>query len=126
MKTQRVPNADEFPVLGGAVPSSRASSNGATTPGYSGPTAAQVLQAPAPPRKETQTRGNTPDQLVSAPAPKVRDSMIMHPPDLKFYMNVQSEVNGVVPEQPVSKLPLSFAAAATAVPDAPKEVSVSA
>ncbi|TFK92804.1 hypothetical protein K466DRAFT_594949 [Polyporus arcularius HHB13444] len=107
VKTQRVPNADEFPVLGGAVPSSRASSNGATTPGYSGPTAAQVLQAPAPPRKETQTRGNTPDQLVSAPAPK-------------------SEVNGVVPEQPVSKLPLSFAAAATAVPDTPKEVSVSA
>ncbi|KAI0721399.1 hypothetical protein C8T65DRAFT_735406 [Cerioporus squamosus] len=89
------------------VPSSRASSNGTTTPGYSGPTAAQVLQAPAPPRKETQTRGNTPDQLVSAPAPK-------------------AEVNGVVPEQPVNKLPLSFAAAATAVPDAPKEVSVSA
>ncbi|RPD81882.1 hypothetical protein L226DRAFT_541496 [Lentinus tigrinus ALCF2SS1-7] len=104
-KPQRVPNADEFPVLGG-VPSSRASSNGTTTPGYSGPTAAQVLQAPAP-RKDSQTRGNTPDQLVSAPAPK-------------------SEVNGVMPEQPTSKLPLSFAAAATAVPDVPKEVSVSA
>lgn len=74
-KPQRVPNADEFPVLGGSVPSSRASSNGTTTPGYSGPTAAQVLQAPAP-RKDSQTRGNTPDQLVSASAPKVRSSIV--------------------------------------------------
>lgn len=48
------------------------------------------------------------------------------PCDLKIYMTIQSEVNGVLPEQPVNKLPLSFAAAATAVPDAPKEVSVSA
>ncbi|PIL31708.1 transporter [Ganoderma sinense ZZ0214-1] len=102
-KPQRVPNADEFPVLGGSVPSSRASSNGTTTPRYSGPTAAQVLQAPAP-RKDGQTRGSTPDLApVSKP-----------------------EVNGVLPDQAIPKLPLSFAAAATAVPDPMKEVSVSA
>ncbi len=74
-KLQRVPNADDFPVLGGSVPSSRASSNGTTTPRYSGPTAAQVLQAPAP-RKEGQTRGNTPDLSPSASAPKVCSSTI--------------------------------------------------
>ncbi|KAI0673383.1 hypothetical protein C8Q78DRAFT_1067726 [Trametes maxima] len=103
-KPQRVPNADEFPVLGGSAPSSRgASVNGSVTPGYSGPTAAQVLQAP-PPKKEVQvTRGDTPEQGSPAPTPKV-----------------------LPVEQPVSKLPLSFAAAATAVPDAVKEVSVSA
>ncbi|KAI0756759.1 hypothetical protein C8Q80DRAFT_53991 [Daedaleopsis nitida] len=105
-KPQRVPNADDFPVLGGSVPSSRASSNGTTTPGYSGPTAAQVLQAP-PPRKDVYTRGNTPDQAAPIAAS-------------------QPEVNGMVSDTPVGKLPLSFAAAATAVPDAVKEVSVSA
>ncbi|TBU34666.1 hypothetical protein BD311DRAFT_802246 [Dichomitus squalens] len=107
-KPQRVPNADEFPVLGG-VPSSRASSNGTTTPGYSGPTAAQVLQAPAP-RRDGQTRGSTPDLTPSTSASK--DS--------------KPEANGVIPDQPVTKLPLSFAAAATVVPDSVKEVSVSA
>ena len=75
VKPQRVPNADEFPVLCGAVPSSRASSNGATTPGYAGPTAAQVLQAPAP-RKDGQTRGSTPDLTPSASASKVCASTI--------------------------------------------------
>ncbi|KAI9060548.1 hypothetical protein FKP32DRAFT_1613539 [Trametes sanguinea] len=73
-KPQRVPNADEFPVLGGSSPSSRVpSANGSVTPGYSGPTAAQVLQAPPPPKKDAQpTRGNTPDQAPPAPAtPKV-------------------------------------------------------
>ncbi|KAI1789760.1 hypothetical protein LXA43DRAFT_892167 [Ganoderma leucocontextum] len=108
-KPQRVPNADEFPVLGGSAPSSRASSNGTTTPGYSGPTAAQVLQAPAP-RKDGLTRGNTPD--LTPPASASKDG--------------KPEVNGVLPDQPITKLPLSFAAAATAVPDAVKEISVSA
>ncbi|KAI0361359.1 hypothetical protein OH77DRAFT_1433449 [Trametes cingulata] len=72
-KPQRVPNADEFPVLGGSSPSSRGpTANGSAAPGYSGPTAAQVLQAPPPPKKEAQvTRGNTPDQAPPAPAPKV-------------------------------------------------------
>ncbi|KAH9898152.1 hypothetical protein C8Q73DRAFT_744230 [Cubamyces lactineus] len=115
-KPQRVPNADEFPVLGGSSPSSRGPSvNGSVTPGYSGPTAAQVLQAPAPPKKEAQvTRGNTPEQGSPAPTPK----------------DAKPESNGIVSsppvDQPVNKLPLSFAAAATGVPEAVKEVSVSA
>jgi hypothetical protein len=57
---QRVPNADEFPVLGGSTGSSRSSVNGSY-----GPTAAQVLQAPAPTRKETAkdlTRTASPEQ----------------------------------------------------------------
>lgn len=58
---QRVPNADEFPVLGGSTNSSRSSVNGSC-----GPTAAQVLQAPAPARKETVkdpvTRAASPEQ----------------------------------------------------------------
>ncbi|KAH9846858.1 hypothetical protein C2E23DRAFT_890540 [Lenzites betulinus] len=116
-KTQRVPNADEFPVLGGSSPSiSRGPSvNGSVTSAYSGPTAAQVLQAPPPTRKDAQvSRGSTPEQ--APPALIEKDG---HP-----------ETNGAVPappvEQHVNKLPLSFAAAATTVPDPIKEVSVSA
>ena len=80
MKPQRVPNADDFPVLGGSAPISRASSIGTSTPGYSGPTAAQVLQAPAP-RKDVQTRGSTPDLAATSPAPKVNASMIAYVAD---------------------------------------------
>ncbi|OJT02708.1 hypothetical protein TRAPUB_6702 [Trametes pubescens] len=114
-KAQRVPNADEFPVLGGSSPTSRGPSvNGSVTSAYSGPTAAQVLQAPAPPRKDAPTtRGNSPDQASPVLAPK----------------EVAPETNGVVSSPPVesiNKLPLSFAAAATAVPETIKEVSVSA
>jgi hypothetical protein len=52
---QRVPNADEFPVLGGSTtPPARspaASVNGHVN-GHSGPTAAQVLQAAPPPSRK--------------------------------------------------------------------------
>ncbi|KAI0830559.1 hypothetical protein BC628DRAFT_1416101 [Trametes gibbosa] len=116
-KLQRVPNADEFPVLGGSSPSiSRGPSvNGSVTSAYSGPTAAQVLQAPPPVRKDLQvTRGSSPEQ--TSPAQTDKDG--------------NKETNGVIPnppvEQHVNKLPLSFAAAATAVADGIKEVSVSA
>ena len=58
---QRVPNADEFPVLTGAItpPSRSPGSNGTLTNGigHPGPTAAQVLQAPAPARKEVKESG---------------------------------------------------------------------
>lgn len=77
---QRVPNADEFPVLAGSItPPSRSPLTG------NGPTAAQVLQAPAPTRREvpsfvngtgkepSSTRGTTPDRLRSpATSTKVR------------------------------------------------------
>lgn len=55
---QRVPNADEFPVLGGSTtPPSRSPGTNGTPPTVNGinghgPTAAQVLQAPPPFRKE--------------------------------------------------------------------------
>jgi len=57
---QRVPNADEFPVLGGSTSSSRSSVNGSY-----GPTAAQVLQAPAPVRKDI-----TKDPAIRAASPE--------------------------------------------------------
>jgi len=68
---QRVPNADEFPVLAGSTtPPNRVGTNG-----FNGPTAAQVLRAPAPVRndgsKESSTRGTTPDPARGV-APKVK------------------------------------------------------
>ncbi|KAH9944172.1 uncharacterized protein BXZ73DRAFT_39578 [Epithele typhae] len=101
IKQQRVPNADEFPVLNGSTPISRASSLG-----NSGPTAAQILQAPAP-RKEVQTRGSTPDLVAASP-------------------DVKPEINGIAPDQSASKRPISFAAAATGAPEPVKELSVAA
>ncbi|KAI0294975.1 hypothetical protein BC826DRAFT_1104445 [Russula brevipes] len=110
---QRVPNADEFPVLGGS--STPPQVNGHAT--HTGPTAAQVLQAPAvrkdPPKLEassiegqefrpiaSQTIKTAPqDSTVSTPAPV---SALPH------------------------KLPVSFAAVANGAPDTSKEVSVSA
>jgi hypothetical protein len=58
---QRVPNADEFPVLAASVtPPKLVNGNG-----HSGLTAAQVLQAPPPARKdaskESSTRDTTPE-----------------------------------------------------------------
>jgi hypothetical protein len=68
---QRVPNADEFPVLAGSTtpPSRSPGLNGAMLNGigHSVPTAAQVLQAPPPVRKDStkdsSTRGTTPDPV---------------------------------------------------------------
>ncbi|KAF9270014.1 hypothetical protein L218DRAFT_6730 [Marasmius fiardii PR-910] len=128
LSKQRLPNADDFPVLAGSTtpPSSKAI-NGYFNHvnGQHGPTAAQVLQAP-PPAKSTSsnvTRTASPDSTSSA-----KDS--------------KSEMNGIISpvtlsEQPVKpapapKLPISFAAVASApaaannVPEAPVEVSVSA
>lgn len=76
---QRVPNADEFPVLAGSTtPPSRSSGpNGllANGNGYYGPTAAQVLQAPPPVRRdsarESSTRGATPDPVRPVQPAKV-------------------------------------------------------
>ncbi|KAF9448191.1 hypothetical protein P691DRAFT_730183, partial [Macrolepiota fuliginosa MF-IS2] len=108
---QRVPNADEFPVLGGTItPPSRSPLTA------SGPTAAQVLQAPPPAKKDgvttngtgkeaSSTRGTTPEHPRS-PATLTEDFP-------------KVEVNGVIensaPSEPLAnKLPISFAAVATA------------
>ncbi|KAJ7651709.1 hypothetical protein DFH06DRAFT_1270570 [Mycena polygramma] len=66
---QRVPNADEFPVLGGSTtPPVRA--NGSSLPngnGHAGPTAAQILQAPRPARSTSSQpitpRGVSPERV---------------------------------------------------------------
>jgi hypothetical protein len=78
---QRVPNADEFPVLAGATTPSRSPGlNGVMLNGngHSTPTAAQVLQAPPPVRrdstKDSSTRVTTPDSVRST-ATKVRPTL---------------------------------------------------
>ncbi|KAJ6503292.1 hypothetical protein C8R47DRAFT_197461 [Mycena vitilis] len=98
---QRVPNADEFPVLGGSTtPPVRA--NGSSLPngnGHAGPTAAQILQAPRPARSTSSQpitpRGVSPERVKE----------------------VKPDVNGT--EAP--KVPVSFASVATA-----SDVSVAA
>ena len=61
-KPQRVPSADEFPVLGGnATPPLRSpGANGTLVNGHNGPTAAQILQAPAPYRKDKEPQPAAP------------------------------------------------------------------
>lgn len=57
--SQRVPTSDEFPTLGGTTTPPK------LTNGNSGLTAAQVLQAPAPARKDSakEFRDSSPDQV---------------------------------------------------------------
>ena len=69
-QVQRVPNADEFPVLAGSVTPPK------LVNGHGGLTAAQVLQAPPPIRKdvvskESSTRDTTPEPIRGG-TPKVR------------------------------------------------------
>ncbi|KAF5352436.1 hypothetical protein D9756_006030 [Leucocoprinus leucothites] len=131
---QRVPSADDFPVLAGTITPPAKSPLHAT-----GPTAAQVLQAPPPYKKEnvivvngtgkepSSTRGTTPEHPRS-PATSTKDVKADEP---------DGAVNQSAPsEPPVNKLPISFAAVATAAAVGPapstagadisKEVSVSA
>ena len=131
---QRVPSADEFPVLAGSTtPPARspAALNGISN----GPTAAQVLQAPAPAKKlsskaPSTTRGseNGTDR-ASSPSENGSDASAHAKP------NGVNGVNGIsVSKSPApvteAKPPLSFAAVATngvnSVPEAVNTVSVSA
>ncbi|KAF9229070.1 hypothetical protein BS17DRAFT_798713 [Gyrodon lividus] len=117
---QRVPNPDEFPLLGGSTStSSRSSVNGApAVNGPAGPTAAQVLQAPAPLRKESQKESVAPSSSPEEHQAKSQSESRL------------IEVNGAQPNGTsngtASKLPVTFAAAATGTHDPAKEVSVSA
>ncbi|KAH7885973.1 hypothetical protein F5I97DRAFT_1182741 [Phlebopus sp. FC_14] len=109
---QRVPNADEFPVLGGSATSSSRSFINGSVNGAITPTAAQVLLGPAPFRKDStkvSTRSSSPEEHLPESRPEVN-------------VVAQNGTSNAVP----SKLPVSFAAAATGAPDAAKEVSVSA
>jgi hypothetical protein len=77
MVKQRVPNADDFPVLAGSTtPPARSPGHTSLTNGHvhSGPTAAQVLQAPAPIRKDTGNESSTRDGTPDSESAKVKHS----------------------------------------------------
>ncbi|KAJ7109976.1 hypothetical protein C8R44DRAFT_269005 [Mycena epipterygia] len=102
MVKQRVPNADEFPVLAGSTtPPARSPGVNGSLPngnGHAGPTAAQILQAPRPARSNSSqaitSRGVTPERVKE----------------------LKPEVNGTeVHSSP--KMPVSFASVATAGSD---------
>ncbi|PPQ71127.1 hypothetical protein CVT24_009863 [Panaeolus cyanescens] len=143
--TQRVPNADDFPVLAGTTTPPKIL-NGVSN----GLTAAQVLQAPAPVRKESKepsTRGASPDPARSTSSKDAKAEM--NGVNGANAVSTEAHVNGVehvapaVPT-PVAATPakppvMSFAAAAAANStnngnhassaanaDVSKEVSVSA
>jgi hypothetical protein len=83
-----------------------------------GPTAAQVLQAPPPFRKDMT---------------KEPETRSVSPEERQMKSQTDHNVTEVNPAQPngatgnvATKLPISFAAAATGTPESVKEVSVSA
>ncbi|KAH0590955.1 hypothetical protein H2248_001068 [Termitomyces sp. 'cryptogamus'] len=120
-KQQRVPNADEFPVLAGTnTPPTRNTGLNGLSNGHTGPTAAQVLSAPAPFRKDaaskdSSTRGSSPDSK-SAVASKVESNGVT-------IEAVPATTTTHDHPAPV-KLPISFAA--VAAPELPKEIALSA
>ena len=68
---QRIPSADDFPVLAGST------TPPARSPGYSplnGPTAAQVLQAPPPARKDSSKSSTHSHSSKGADTPVERTS----------------------------------------------------
>jgi hypothetical protein len=116
LKQQRVPNADEFPVLGAmAAPGKTNGVSGylVNGNGQAGPTAAQVLQAPAP-RKDVPIASGTATRTPSDSG-SVKDSETDAPAPLSS------------PHSTAQKLPVSFATiAANGTAEVAAEVSVSA
>ncbi|KAJ7786561.1 hypothetical protein B0H16DRAFT_35846 [Mycena metata] len=102
MIKQRVPNADEFPVLAGSTtPPARSPGINGSLPngnGHAGPTAAQILQAPRPVRSNSSqaiaSRGVTPERVKE----------------------LKPEANGTEAHS-APKMPVSFASIATAASD---------
>jgi hypothetical protein len=132
-----VPNADEFPVLGGS--STPPQVNGYNT--HTGPTAAQVLQAP-PVRKDTSKSDNSSTEGQEQFRPivgqvripftlRLRDASIINVavPSSQA-IKAASQDTTASTQASVSALPhklsVSFAAVANGTPDTSKEVSVSA
>jgi hypothetical protein len=131
-----VPNADEFPVLGGS--STPPQVNGYNS--HTGPTAAQVLQAPAvrkdaPKSDASVTEGQEQFRPVAA---QVRTPSLLGCAtpitNAVFYSQTiktaSQDTAAPIQAPPVSTLPhklsVSFAAVANGTPDTSKEVSVSA
>lgn len=125
---QRVPNADEFPVLGGS--STPPQVNGHT--GHNGPTAAQILQAPAV-RKEvlkSDVVAEVQEQFRPTTS-QVRFAFACrsNPTKASSMQVIKTDATTLTPVPvPVlsHKLSVSFAAVANGAPDTSKEVSVSA
>ncbi|KAI0308304.1 hypothetical protein B0F90DRAFT_1813583 [Multifurca ochricompacta] len=107
---QRVPNADEFPVLGGSSTPPQVNGHAA----HMGPTAAQVLQAPAV-RKDSS----------KSEAAVIEGQEQLRPAAGQATKAASQDVTAPAPA-PVSalphKLPVSFAAVANGAPDTSKEV----
>ncbi|KAI0040803.1 hypothetical protein FA95DRAFT_1611504 [Auriscalpium vulgare] len=114
---QRVPGADEFPVLGGATtpPARSPGPNGHI--GLSGPTAAQVLQAPPMRRGDSKDSLSAPSEPTPEPARQTQAPKAAPEPPV---------IPATPREHVVSRLPISFAAVANGAADHSKEVSVSA
>lgn len=111
---QRVPNADEFPVLGGS--STPPQVNGYNT--HTGPTAAQVLQTPAV-RKDASKADNSATEGQEQFRPIVGQTI--KTPSQDTTASTPASVSALP-----HKLSVSFAAVANGTPDTSKEVSVSA
>jgi len=119
IKTQRVPTSDEFPSLGGRSATSPSRSPGPhLTNGLSGLTAAQVLQAPPPTRKDSvkESRVTTPELNGNSPVSK----------DSKPVIELNGKTSVTSDSSTLDKVPISFAAATTGAVDASKQLTVSA
>jgi hypothetical protein len=127
---QRLPGADEFPVLGSAASASAVQSP-ARSPSLGGPTAAQVLQAPAPAKRDVRdAAAAAPSAHGSGSVNGRTDSGAVSPVSVAAETPAAAPaVNGAA-AAPSQKLPVSFAAVANGAvngaPDAPSQVSVSA
>jgi hypothetical protein len=124
---QRVPSADEFPVLTGSTtpPSRSPGLNGSLSNGHSGPTAAQVLQAPPPARIDGgKERSESPESVCGHITPLFDLRLLL------LFQQTKPEPNGYLPDASqdtvAKKLPISFATVAVATSDTGKEVAVSA
>ncbi|TDL28227.1 hypothetical protein BD410DRAFT_894310 [Rickenella mellea] len=118
---QRIPNADDFPVLvGSTTPPSRSPGPN----GRAGPTAAQVLQAPPPARRASReliSNGDSSDQEHAVKSTKE----VTHAAEPNgVVMNGVNGLNGTHESSTVKPSP-SFAAVTTAA-DTSNQVSVSA
>ncbi|KAF5385452.1 hypothetical protein D9757_005428 [Collybiopsis confluens] len=115
IKQQRVPNADEFPVLGNTIsPSSKSAGANGYFNGHAGPTAAQILLAPAPRKDITTVNGTATVSPASSEIASLKESET-------------STVSQTAAQPTAPKMPISFAAiAANGTPELAAEVSVSA
>ena len=120
VKPQRVPTSDEVPSLGDP---SR-SPGPQLTNGHSGLTAAQVLQAPPPGRKDP-IKDLSPEHNGSlGDSSKVALNSASFHSELKFLQGVDGK--GSVPSPDLDKISVSFTAAARGAVDTGKELTVSA